>query len=107
MRSSRLTPKEIDFKDRYFKILNSKAVQAYPYDCIGLITFKDKFGESGIGTGCLVGPDLVLTTAKNVHTRRGGDHLNLKFYCGVSGDLEEATCMEVISWRFPEEFAEN
>ena len=40
----------------------------YPYSCIGLITgrFDDKYYS---GTGCLIGPKIVLTCAHNVYDR--------------------------------------
>lgn len=47
--------------------------QTYPYSCIGLIivSYKDRVK---FGTGCLIGPNLILTTASNVYHKDSDEH---------------------------------
>lgn len=47
--------------------------ETYPYSCIGLIivSYKDR---TTFGTGCLIGPSLILTTASNVYHKDTDDH---------------------------------
>lgn len=46
---------------------------AYPYSCIGLliISYKER---CKVGTGCLIGPNLVLTAASNVYHKDNDEH---------------------------------
>jgi V8-like Glu-specific endopeptidase len=56
------------------KMIMKKQFQSstYPYSCLGLIiiSYKDKYS---FGTGCLIGPNLVLTAANNVYHKDTDD----------------------------------
>jgi hypothetical protein len=57
------------------KVIKKKSFQSstYPYSCIGLIivSYKDR---CSFGTGCLIGPNLVLTAASNVFHKDTDEH---------------------------------
>ncbi len=50
-----------------FKI-DDKELRDYPKSAIGLIVSK----EGVCGTGCLIGPNIVLTCASNCYSRKEG-----------------------------------
>ena len=51
-------------------LLSQEQAGKYPYNCIGLLTFKNKAKFNGRGTGFLIDADLVLTSAYNVYDKR-------------------------------------
>jgi V8-like Glu-specific endopeptidase len=57
----------------------------FPYCCIGtLLTYYD--GNYWLGTGTLIGPNLVLTAAHNLYVKNEFKGLSSKFYIGLNGD---------------------
>ena len=67
-----------------FKIENT---HEHPYRCIGQIV--GKFGNLPYdGTGCLIGPNIVLTCAHNIYERRLKLEANdMKFKPGINGSF--------------------
>lgn len=61
----------------------------YPYSCIGLVT--GRFGTIiSNGSGCLIGPDIVLTCAHNLYDRENKIEANNVFFCpGLNGSIGE------------------
>lgn len=56
----------------------------YPYSCIGLIivSYEDR---CVIGSGCLIGPSLVLTAASNVYHKDTDQHPQMiRFVLGIN-----------------------
>ncbi|MDE7360641.1 MAG: trypsin-like peptidase domain-containing protein [Oscillospiraceae bacterium] len=71
--------------DTRYKITNTTKK---PYSSICLLEIFWTNGEHGFGTGCLVGPDLVLTAAHNTFKRaRGGKTTRINIFPGYNGDL--------------------
>ena len=76
-----------------------------PYCNIGALTFRSRqnAGLIGKGTGTLISPNLVLTTACCIYSSHTGEvHFDFKFYPGQHGELEEPYEIEDIS--FPEKY---
>lgn len=85
----------------------------WPYSAIGLITAK--FGNKDnplkrIGTGVLIGPDILLTSAVNLFSdfeigssgKKLGEAFEACFYAGFDG--ESGIKCKITEWRFPYEF---
>ena len=81
------------------KVENS---EEYPYCCIGLIT--GKFGSSFYhGSGCLIGPRIVLTCAHNLYYREQEEEaVELEYTPTVNGDQRES--IKIKKCYFPQTY---
>jgi V8-like Glu-specific endopeptidase len=96
---------EIDFGDKDLKIMNSSSAKDFPHDCVGVI-YGDYSKKLVVGTGFLIGSDLVLTVAHNLSSKCDKvEFQNLVFYPGVSGSLLPENAYKVASHRYPHQYA--
>ena len=64
---------------------------------IGALQFTDVGDVAGIGTGCLISPNIVLTAAHNIYnSRMRAYNKNFLFYLAVYGELRKAHEVEVV-----------
>jgi V8-like Glu-specific endopeptidase len=79
-------------------------MELFPHNCVGVIygEYSDKLV---VGTGFLIGSDLVLTVAHNLYSKRIKiEYKNLVFYPGVSGSLDHENAYKVASYRYPQQY---
>jgi V8-like Glu-specific endopeptidase len=80
-------------------------VKDFPHDCVGVI-YGEYSNKLVVGTGFLIGSDLVLTVAHNLSSKGGKvEYQNLVFYPGVSGSLLPENAYKVASHRCPQQYA--
>jgi V8-like Glu-specific endopeptidase len=78
---------EVSFEDKDLKTMSSSSMMNFPYDCVGII-YGEYSNKLVVGTGFLIGSDLVLTVAHNIYSKLNKVNFqNLVFYPGVSGSL--------------------
>ena len=77
-----------------------------PHTLIGAITMENDRSEVGLGTGILISPDLVLTSAHNLYRWRARKmYENFRFYLAQNGPLGKY--FQVKSWYYPEEYTQK
>jgi V8-like Glu-specific endopeptidase len=93
---------EGDFDDE-LDILDEYSVREHPHDCIGFLSMRNALNELIKGTGFLIAPDLVLTSAHNVYSRLAlREYTDLKFHPGVSGQIPKSAIYNVVAVRYPQ-----
>lgn len=107
MRLSHKGNEKMFLGDRLDKVSEREKLE-FPYNCIGLIRFKDNSNGSYIGTGFLIASDLVLTVAHNIFSRSSQlPHKDITFFPGINGPEETYEFpygLKVKSYRFCEEY---
>lgn len=98
----------IDPSDTWKKIENNRR---WPYSPVGLVISKFGTPENyleKIGTGTLIGPDVVLTSSNNIYSdmevsnnKKLGEAFEVKFYACFNA--ERGIYCKVMSWKFPHE----
>ena len=64
---------------------------------IGALQFTDVRDEAGIGTGCLISPNIVLTAAHTIYnSRMRAYNKNFLFYPAIYGELKNAYKVEAV-----------
>jgi hypothetical protein len=69
--------------------LSEEEMEKNPHNLIGLIQGFNDWGQPIGGTGILISPDLVLTSAHNLFDPQTGEHLKILFYPKQCGVLEK------------------
>lgn len=65
---------------------------------IGALQFQDAGDVLGIGTGCLISPNIVLTAAHNIYNlRMKAYNKNFLFYLAACGELKNPYVVEAFS----------
>ena len=64
---------------------------------IGALQFNNTWGGAGLGTGCLISPNIVLTAAHNIYnTRMRAYNKNFLFYLAACGELKNPFSVEAV-----------